>query len=76
MLVHIHTEFKKKYFNDFFEFFFSVTSKDLSETDTDSDVLYETKSKVTSFGTRSMNGELAHGNGWKNGHSKTRKIKT
>ncbi|XP_045451148.1 dyslexia-associated protein KIAA0319 [Melitaea cinxia] len=53
------------------------TSKDLSETDTDSDVLYETKSKVTSFGTRSMNGELAHGNGWKNGHSKTsRKIKT
>ncbi|XP_047535299.1 dyslexia-associated protein KIAA0319 isoform X1 [Vanessa atalanta] len=53
------------------------TSKALSETDTDSDVLYETKSKMTSFGSRSMNGELAHGNGWKNGHNKmSRKIKT
>ncbi|XP_045774500.1 dyslexia-associated protein KIAA0319 [Maniola jurtina] len=52
------------------------TSKDLSETDTDSDVLYETKNKMTSFGTRAMNGEL-QSNGWKNGHSKTsRKVRT
>uniref|UniRef100_A0A2A4JWH0 Uncharacterized protein n=1 Tax=Heliothis virescens TaxID=7102 RepID=A0A2A4JWH0_HELVI len=54
------------------------TSKDVSETETDSDVLFETKSKTTSFATRTMNGEASQGNGWKkNGHYKTsRKVKT
>ncbi|KOB72590.1 Uncharacterized protein OBRU01_12020 [Operophtera brumata] len=60
-----------------------VTSKDLlSETETDSDVLFESKSKTTSFAARAgaggaSNGDLPH-NGWKkNGHHKTgRKIKT
>ncbi|KAH9633261.1 hypothetical protein HF086_006863 [Spodoptera exigua] len=54
------------------------TSKDLSESETDSDVLFETKSKTTSFGTRVMNGEASQGNGWKkNGHYKnSRKVKT
>ncbi|CAB3253365.1 unnamed protein product [Arctia plantaginis] len=54
------------------------TSKDVSETETDSDVLYETKSKTTTFATRAMNGEASQGNGWKkNGHYKSsRKVKT
>ncbi|KAF9805268.1 hypothetical protein SFRURICE_014019 [Spodoptera frugiperda] len=54
------------------------TSKDVSESETDSDVLFETKSKTTSFGTRVMNGEASQGNGWKkNGHYKnSRKVKT
>ncbi|KAG6443289.1 dyslexia-associated protein KIAA0319 [Manduca sexta] len=49
----------------------------ISETETDSDVLFETKGKTTSFGSRVMNGE-PQGNGWKkNGHYKgSRKIKT
>ncbi|XP_041982095.1 dyslexia-associated protein KIAA0319 [Aricia agestis] len=51
-------------------------NKDVSESDTDSDVLYETKTKSTSFSPRS-NGELTHGNGWKkNGHKTSRKVKT
>ncbi|CAG9564693.1 unnamed protein product [Danaus chrysippus] len=46
----------------------------LSDTDNDSDVLYETKAKMTSFG-RTWNGEIS--NGWKNGHAKnTRRVKT
>ncbi|XP_026726314.1 dyslexia-associated protein KIAA0319 [Trichoplusia ni] len=54
------------------------TSKDVSESETDSDVLFETKSKTTTFATRAMNGEASQGNGWKkNGHYKTsRKVKT
>ncbi|XP_075980361.1 dyslexia-associated protein KIAA0319 isoform X2 [Anticarsia gemmatalis] len=54
------------------------TSKDVSETETDSDVLFETKSKTTTFASRAMNGEASQGNGWKkNGHYKTsRKVKT
>ncbi|VVD01179.1 unnamed protein product [Leptidea sinapis] len=52
-------------------------NKDVSETDTDSDVLYETKSKITSFSSRPVNGD-AQANGWKrNGTAKvSRKIKT
>ncbi|CAG4952006.1 unnamed protein product [Colias eurytheme] len=52
------------------------TSKDLSETDTDSDVLYETKNKMTSFTSRAANGD-AQTNGWKkNGAKMSRRIKT
>lgn len=56
----------------------TVTSKDVSESETDSDVLFETKSKTTTFATRAMNGEASQGNGWKkNGHYKSsRKVKT
>lgn len=49
----------------------------MSETETDSDVLFESKSKTTTFGARALNGD-AQANGWKkNGHYKSnRKIKT
>ncbi|CAK1555617.1 unnamed protein product [Leptosia nina] len=46
-------------------------ANDLSETETDSDVLYETKNRMTSF-TRAMNGD-AHSNGWK---KVSRRVKT
>ncbi|KAM3965719.1 dyslexia-associated protein KIAA0319 [Aphomia sociella] len=54
------------------------TGKDVSETETDSDVLFESKGQTTSFLARSMNGDAPQGNGWKkNGHYKgNRKIKT
>ncbi|XP_026756071.2 dyslexia-associated protein KIAA0319 [Galleria mellonella] len=54
------------------------TGKDVSETETDSDVLFESKGQTTSFLSRSMNGDAPQGNGWKkNGHYKgNRKIKT
>ncbi|KAJ0174628.1 hypothetical protein K1T71_009736 [Dendrolimus kikuchii] len=54
------------------------TSKMLSESETDSDVLFESKSKNTTFSARTMNGEAPLGNGWKkNGHHKaSRKVKT
>ncbi|XP_063537296.1 dyslexia-associated protein KIAA0319 [Cydia strobilella] len=45
------------------------TAKDLSESETESDVLFESKSKTTSFATRLMNGEAPH-NYKKNGHYK------
>ncbi|XP_049875638.1 dyslexia-associated protein KIAA0319-like [Pectinophora gossypiella] len=53
-------------------------TKEISETETDSDVLFESKSKTTSFSTRAMNGEAPQGNGWKkNGLYKgSRKVKT
>ncbi|KAG7312210.1 hypothetical protein JYU34_001679 [Plutella xylostella] len=51
------------------------TSKDLSESETDSDVLFESKSKTTSF-NRLLNGD-AQLNWKKNGHHKpSRKVKT
>ncbi|CAG9111892.1 unnamed protein product [Plutella xylostella] len=51
------------------------TSKDLSESETDSDVLFESKSKTTSF-NRLLNGD-AQSNWKKNGHHKpSRKVKT
>ncbi|XP_047521550.1 dyslexia-associated protein KIAA0319-like protein isoform X2 [Pieris napi] len=49
-------------------------ANDLSESDTDSDVLYETKNKMTSF-TRAINGD-AQSNGWKNSVKVARRIKT
>ncbi|XP_072944852.1 dyslexia-associated protein KIAA0319 [Epargyreus clarus] len=56
---------------------YDFPTKDVSETDTDSDVLYESKTKTTSFGPRAMNGEAAHSNGWKKtGHKSSRKVKT
>ncbi|KAJ2945644.1 hypothetical protein O0L34_g471 [Tuta absoluta] len=52
-------------------------SKEISETETDSDVLFETKSKTTSFTSRAVNGDASLGNGWKkNGYKGSRKIKT
>ncbi|XP_026321245.1 dyslexia-associated protein KIAA0319 [Hyposmocoma kahamanoa] len=52
-------------------------NKEISDTETDSDVLFESKNKTTSF-TRVMNGGAPQGNGWKkNGHYKSnRKVKT
>ncbi|XP_028168662.1 dyslexia-associated protein KIAA0319 [Ostrinia furnacalis] len=52
-------------------------NKGISESETDSDVLFESKGQSTSFLTRSMNGE-PQGNSWKkNGHYKnSRKVKT
>lgn len=57
--------------------FVPVTGKDLSESETDSDVLFESKTKTTSFATRVVNGEPPN-TGWKkNGHYKgSRKVKT
>ncbi|CAK1586989.1 unnamed protein product [Parnassius mnemosyne] len=53
------------------------TAKVESESEADSDVLYETKSKTTTFASRATNGEALQGNGWKkNGHKVSRKIKT
>ncbi|CAH4029959.1 unnamed protein product [Pieris brassicae] len=49
-------------------------ANDMSESDTDSDVLYETKNKMTSF-TRAINGD-AQSNGWKNSVKVARRIKT
>ncbi|KAL4708995.1 hypothetical protein ACJJTC_005856 [Scirpophaga incertulas] len=53
-------------------------NKDVSETETDSDVLFESKGQSTSFLARSANGEATQANSWKkNGHYKSnRKIKT
>lgn len=57
--------------------FSPVASKDMSESETESDVLFESKSKTTSFATRMMNGEASHNNYKKNGHYKgSRKVKT
>ncbi|XP_013199393.2 dyslexia-associated protein KIAA0319 [Amyelois transitella] len=52
--------------------------KDASETETDSDVLFESKGQTTSFLSRTMNGDAGQSNGWKkNGHYKgNRKVKT
>ncbi|CAH2043698.1 unnamed protein product, partial [Iphiclides podalirius] len=53
------------------------TSKDVSDTETESDVLYESKTKFTSFSNRGSNGEAQVGNGWKkNGLKGSRKVKT
>lgn len=53
------------------------TSRDMSDTETESDVLFESKTKTSSFSTRALNGE-PQANGWKkNGHYKgSRKVKT
>ncbi|CAH0400900.1 unnamed protein product [Chilo suppressalis] len=54
-------------------------NKDVSESETESDILFESKGQTTSFLTRGMNGEASQANnGWKrNGHYKgSRKIKT
>lgn len=53
-------------------------NKDISDTDTESDVLFDTNCKTTSFNSRIPNGEMIQANGWKkNGHYKgNRKIKT
>ncbi|KAI8439460.1 hypothetical protein MSG28_013236 [Choristoneura fumiferana] len=52
-------------------------SKDMSESETESDVLFESKSKTTSFATRMMNGEASRDSYKKNGHYKgSRKVKT
>ncbi|XP_053610675.1 dyslexia-associated protein KIAA0319 [Plodia interpunctella] len=55
-----------------------LAGKDASESDTDSDVLFESKGQSTSFLSRSMNGDATQSNGWKkNGHYKgSRKVKT
>ncbi|XP_068617646.1 dyslexia-associated protein KIAA0319 [Battus philenor] len=51
-------------------------SKNISDTETESDVLYESKSKSAPYANRAVNGE-AIGNGWKkNGVKASRKIKT
>ncbi|XP_013179689.1 PREDICTED: dyslexia-associated protein KIAA0319-like protein [Papilio xuthus] len=52
------------------------TSKDMSETETESDVLYESKTKSTLFSSRATNGDVV-ANGWKkNGVKPSRKVKT
>ncbi|KPJ18756.1 Dyslexia-associated protein KIAA0319 [Papilio machaon] len=52
------------------------TSKDVSETETESDVLYESKTKSSLFSSRATNGDVV-ANGWKkNGLKSSRKIKT
>lgn len=61
------------YNNNVIKLIISVAN-DFSESETDSDVLYETKNKMTSF-TREINGD-AQSNGWKNSVKMARRIKT